>query len=87
MDLPNQGLFFELLRAAIALVQALPGKSREFNFRPVEPETVFGDGVKRALVAQLPDPFNGPVLVKSPIGMDAAAVLYQLRWWARPGNE
>ena len=56
---PNQGLFFELLRAADASVQALVGKSRELDFGPVEPGAVFGSEVKRELVAQLPDSFNG----------------------------
>ena len=69
MGLPNQGLFFELLGAAQAPVQALPGKSREFNFGPIEPGPLFGDEVKVELMAQLPGSFDGQVLVKSAVGV------------------
>ena len=78
MGLPNQGLFFELLGAAQASVEALPGKSREFNFGPVEPGPVFGGEVKVELMAQLPGSFNGQVLVKSPVGVGAVIVLREL---------
>ena len=51
VGLPNQGLFFELLRAANASVQVLARKSRELDFGPVELGAVFGGEVKRELVA------------------------------------
>jgi len=78
VGLSDQGFFFELLRAANASVQALTRKSRELDIGPVEPGVVFGGEVKRELVAQLPDPSNGQVLVKSAVGVGAVVVLYQL---------
>ena len=59
VGLPNQSFFFELLRAANALVQALAGKSRELDFGPIEPGAVSGGEVKRELVAQVSGLFNG----------------------------
>ena len=38
---------------------------------------MFGGEVKRELVAQLPDPFNGQVFVKSPVGVGAVVLLHQ----------
>ena len=78
VGLPNQGLFFELLGAAQAPVQAVPGKGGEFDFGPVEPEPVFGGEVKFELMAQLPGSVNGQVLVKSAVRVGAAMVLHEL---------
>ena len=78
MGLPDQGLCFGLLGTAHAPVQALAGKGRELDFGHVQPGAVVGGEVKMALVAQLPGPFDGQVLVESAVGVGAVVILHQL---------
>ena len=78
VGLPNQGLFFELLGAANALVRALLGKGREFDFGPVEPGNACGGEVKRELVAQVTGQVQGQVFLKSAVTVGAVTVLHEL---------